>query len=302
MGFIGQIFEGDPEFEGAYTPEEIQQRKDAMQARLAAEAQFGQELAALSGSMPITDVYNRFGQVADQGMEFGPDVAGAKLAQDTAANVAQTGALMGSARGAAANPALLARSVAQQSGSLQQQAAGQAATMRAQQQLEQARLQQALKMDALSRMGALSQGALQAQTQQNQYLTGATAGDLGAALTSKAQADASTSGAAGKRAGLALDFVGGLLKGAGTAATKASTGGMGAYKGGKVPSLMSFLSAEGGKVPGRAVVKGDSPKNDLVPAMLSPGEIVVPRSQANDPKKAAAFAAAVARRGNGKKK
>lgn len=38
----------------------------------------------------------------------------------------------------------------------------------------------------------------------------------------------------------------------------------------------------GGKVPGEAKVAGDSPKNDTVPAKLSPGEIVVPRSATND--------------------
>ncbi len=38
----------------------------------------------------------------------------------------------------------------------------------------------------------------------------------------------------------------------------------------------------GGPVPGKAKVKGDSPKNDTVDAKLSPGEIVVPRSAAND--------------------
>lgn len=39
---------------------------------------------------------------------------------------------------------------------------------------------------------------------------------------------------------------------------------------------------EGGKVPGKAEVQGDSPKNDTVPAILSPGEVVVPRSKVND--------------------
>jgi len=49
---------------------------------------------------------------------------------------------------------------------------------------------------------------------------------------------------------------------------------------------------KGGKVPGKAKVKGDSPKNDVVPTMLSPGEDVIPRSitQApNAPEKAAEF-------------
>lgn len=40
---------------------------------------------------------------------------------------------------------------------------------------------------------------------------------------------------------------------------------------------------QGGRVPGNAMVDGDSNKNDTVPAMLSPGEVVVPRSIANDP-------------------
>jgi hypothetical protein len=38
------------------------------------------------------------------------------------------------------------------------------------------------------------------------------------------------------------------------------------------------LFSKGGVVPGQPVVKGDSPKNDIVPAQLSPGEIVIPRS------------------------
>jgi hypothetical protein len=35
---------------------------------------------------------------------------------------------------------------------------------------------------------------------------------------------------------------------------------------------------KGGVVPGKAKVAGDSPMNDTVPAKLSPGELVVPRS------------------------
>lgn len=38
----------------------------------------------------------------------------------------------------------------------------------------------------------------------------------------------------------------------------------------------------GGHVPGKAKVKGDSPKNDTVDAKLSPGEIVIPRSASSD--------------------
>lgn len=48
-------------------------------------------------------------------------------------------------------------------------------------------------------------------------------------------------------------------------------------------------SAHGGRIPGKSNVNGDSYKNDTVPAMLSPDEIVVPRSKAKDPKKAKSF-------------
>jgi hypothetical protein len=52
----------------------------------------------------------------------------------------------------------------------------------------------------------------------------------------------------------------------------------------------------GGKVPGKAKVDGDSSKNDTVPAMLSPGEIVIPRSKVKDPEKAKAFVEAILRK------
>lgn len=56
---------------------------------------------------------------------------------------------------------------------------------------------------------------------------------------------------------------------------------------------------DGGRVPGRAAVAGDDPRNDTVPAKVSPGEIVLPRSvaQAEDaPDQAAAFVDAIRRK------
>ncbi len=44
----------------------------------------------------------------------------------------------------------------------------------------------------------------------------------------------------------------------------------------KQSPIQDFLN--GGKVTGTAPVEGDSPKNDIVPARLSPGEVVVPRT------------------------
>ena len=80
-------------------------------------------------------------------------------------------------------------------------------------------------------------------------------------------------------------------------------GGLGALamlaaKGGpaKSPVTTSQMASKGVDVPGKAKVKGDSLKNDTVPAMLSPDEIVLPRSvtQAPDaPQRAAQFVQAI---------
>lgn len=70
--------------------------------------------------------------------------------------------------------------------------------------------------------------------------------------------------------------------------------GVGAQLAAKVGKIKNFKP--GGWVPGKASVSGDSAKNDTVPAMVSPGEIVIPRSVVNSKdaaKKAADFVAAV---------
>lgn len=72
-----------------------------------------------------------------------------------------------------------------------------------------------------------------------------------------------------------------------------------ANKGGKVKGnavVGELLASMGKQVPGKAKTKGDNLKNDTVPAMLSPGEVVIPRSIMNSPdapKKAAEFVARV---------
>jgi hypothetical protein len=56
--------------------------------------------------------------------------------------------------------------------------------------------------------------------------------------------------------------------------------------------------SSGGAVPGAPVDPGDSPDNDTVPAWLSPGEVVIPRSVvAQGPDAARDFVAAIQRRG-----
>lgn len=78
-----------------------------------------------------------------------------------------------------------------------------------------------------------------------------------------------------------------LGPGGGGSGDKSSGGGSSAGLGSLVGLLA--LASHGGKIGGKAPVKGDNVKNDIVPAMLSPGEIVIPRSASNDPKLAKEF-------------
>ena len=47
--------------------------------------------------------------------------------------------------------------------------------------------------------------------------------------------------------------------------------------------------AHGGIIPGVAPFEGDTTENDIVPAHLSPGELVIPRSKMSDAESAKAF-------------
>jgi hypothetical protein len=74
-----------------------------------------------------------------------------------------------------------------------------------------------------------------------------------------------------------------------------ATKNMGDYASGIGQGAGSLAAlSSGGRVPGQAVFGGDDPRNDTIAALLSPNEIVVPRTAAKDPDKAAAFARAVA--------
>jgi len=97
----------------------------------------------------------------------------------------------------------------------------------------------------------------------------------------------------------ANDLTGGILGAAGQAGMAAVGGankGGQAVQGGFVGTQGDFTSNQGvmyaeggGVVPGVPTVPGDHPVNDKVPAMLSPGEVVVPVSKADDPEKTAEF-------------
>lgn len=269
---MGGIFGGN-DFRGnrtdfAFEPYQVgQQNAEARQAFYDAAAQKG-------GAQNET----LMAQLAQQAQGLGgPSLAEQQLQQATNRNIRQQGSMLASQRGI--NPALRARLVGNMGAMTGQESAGQAGMLRAQEQnMAQNSLANAIRSQMqygqagsqLANQAALGYGGL--RNQQNQILS---SNDLGAQqLSAGAMSDHGALGSmlGGLGGGIASGLTGGLLSGGGG-------GGGGAS---------SIPSGPGGKMSGAAMamggmVPGDSPQNDVVPAMLSPGEIVLPRSVAQDP-------------------
>lgn len=199
----------------------------------------------------------------------GPSPAQQMLGQALAQNQAQAAGTIGSQRGI--NPGLAARMAVNQQANMGQQAAGQGALLRSQEQLgAQGMLGQALQGQRQQDLGQYGQaGQMYMQGNQLNQMTGA----QNAGLNLGAQQI--NAGITSQNAQNNQGMLGGLIGGAGAVGAAAAMSG-------------------GGSV--------DSPRHDTVPAMLSPGEVVLPVSvaQADDaPDRAAAFVRALHRSSGG---
>lgn len=284
-GFLGTLF-GQNNFNANLAPQQQNNYGDL----ISQSANQSQNIQAQQQSLANALLSQSQGQ--------GPNPAQAALAQATGQNVAAQNALMAGQRGASANPALLARQAAMQGAQTQQNAAGQAATLQAQQQIA---AQQALQQQQAT-MG-----------QQNLGLFGTAAGAQNAQNAGNVENYGMAQGLNQKVSSENTSAGGGILKNvAGNIPVIGKVLGGLFHEGGSVPERTDipdhlnhvarlyhpdFASGAsnftaGGPVPGRASVAGNSARNDTVPALLSPGEAVLPRSvtQAPDaPERAAAF-------------
>lgn len=280
---------------------QAKQAYDQANSGVSQQQQFVNALMAQNGLGNQANVYNQYQGIANG---TGPNPALAQLANTTGQNVAAQAALMAGQRGTGSNAGLLARQIGQQGAGIQQNAAGQAAALQAQQQL-----------NALGAMGNIAgqqvgqqQQGLQGYNQAAQGLQGNVLSGLGQYNNSMVS---NTGGANNANAGMARGAQAGAqndIRGITSALPKiGSTVGafFGLAEGGEVPGPSSQLgqffknkmacggmmtASKGKVVPGKASVKGDSYKNDTVPAMLSPGEVVIPRHvmQSDDPANSAA--------------
>jgi hypothetical protein len=211
----------------------------------------------------------------------GPNLAQQQLQNATNQNIqSQAGAVAG-LRGL--NPAMAARLIANQGAAIQQGAAGQSAELRMQQQLAaQQQLGNVFAQQAAANQGQLGAGTQGLGTQNN------------LALQNQMEPQKLNQNTADENANLKL---GAQKANLGLTDTGAKTAG-GIAEG---IGMIAAAAAHGAKVPGRRAYPGDDPRNDTKPYLLSPGEVVVPASIADDPEAAAAFIAAMKKHRAGRK-
>lgn len=238
---------------------------------------------------------NQLGQIASGN---GPNPALAQLAQTTGQNVQQQGALAAGQRGAGANVGLIARGAADAGVNAQQQAVGQAATLRAQQQLSgisALQQQQGLQQQTASGIVGQQQSGLQNLSSQQ---IGATNAYNQAQLSQQQGVNNVNAGYGQQQAGLVGQLGTGVASGVGSGLSAALGGSSGGSSGSTPYSYSSSVSplqqyqsqyAEGGPVYTNSSnqsgamkenYKGKSRIGSLlmasggkVPAMVSPGEI-----------------------------
>lgn len=311
MSFIGNMFGGGGSAQGP-SQASVDAAGKSVQDQLAQQQAFVQQMQAQGGLQNQSNVFQQQQQLAQQLQQQtlgqGPNPAQAQLAQNTASNTAQQSALAAGQRGSSANAGLTARNAANQGANMQQQATGQAATMQAQQQIA---AQQQLGQQQQNMAGLATNQV--GQLQQGQQMAGNTAiqnqssllGAQSSANQVNAQADA-------QRNSAVMGLIGGVGAAAMTGGASLAPAAAGAAAGagssrGPGPTRQAFANggqvqqerlqtagdasrldngfgkvivkkADGGKVPGKAAVAGDSLKNDKVKALLSPGELIIPRT------------------------
>lgn len=256
MSFIGNMFSGDKgngwQAQGTniLNPSTVDQANQTY-----GQAQTGLEqqqafLQALQGQNGIQNQSNVFNQLQGVANGTGPNPAQAMLNQATGANVANQAALMAGQRGAGSNVGLIARQAAQQGANTQQQAAGQGATMQANQSLNAMnQLGGIAGQQVANQMGATS-GYTQAAQSANANVLNGIGQQNQANVGMQSNINNANAGIAGINAQAQNQLIGkgigGLMNAAG--------GATGLAKGGEVPSATTSKSrfaqylADGGGV------------------------------------------------------
>lgn len=244
----------------------LEQANSNLQTQFGNQSGLLAQLQAQNGLGNQSSVYNQMQGVANG---TGPNPAQAQLAQATQANTANQAALMAGQRGSSQNAGLIARQAAMQGGANQQQSAGQAATLQAQQSL-----------GALSQMGGIAntQAANQiGQTNANQQAAQANQTALlggnaqqnalkGQLITGTAQQQAAVGGGAMSGAGSSLM----AMADGGQVSSNAPAPDASAYKGSS--KFGKYLQSQGDKM---AIQSMDAGSQDLYKGASDLGKGIV---------------------------
>jgi hypothetical protein len=226
---------------------------NAQQQQDAAQKQLGLQQQQVGQAQGTTNSSLNLLQSAAQGNA--PSAAQGILQQGADQAIANQMAMANA--GNMSNQIVRQRAAADQGANIQQQTANQAGMLRAN---EMANARSAFNQGAGQNLGTNV-----AAQQGTQGLLGSLVGTQGNIAVGQLNAE---QGRLNQSAQSRTALIGGALNAAGSAAA-----GM----------------ADGGVVEGKEVVKGDSEKNDIVPTLLSAGEIVIPKSATKDLKSAISF-------------
>lgn len=270
------------------TVDQANQAYGQTQTGLQQQQAFLQALQAQNGIQNQSNVFNQLQGVANG---TGPNPALAQLNNSTGQNVANQAALQAAQRGAGANVGLMARQAAQQGANIQQNAAGQAAALQANQQLGALNQLGGIAGQQVSNQGNAVQGYNAAAQGQQQNLLNGIAQQNNANVSNASQQNSANSAIAQGNQKASNGLVGGLLGGLGTLATGALPGIGNAISGlfsgdkttqggsgGSMGSSPTAFMADGGNVNGPKSRVGQHlsalkmAAGGQVPVMLSPGE------------------------------
>lgn len=216
-----------PDLQNPTTDQQAQDAYTANQQALAQQQSFMTALQGQNGIQNQNQVYNQLQGVANG---TGPNPAAAQLAQATGANVANQAALMAGQRGSSQNAGMIARQAAQVGANTQQQSAGQAASLQAQQSLNAISAQGNIAGQQVSNLQNATAQNTQAQQTEQQNLLNAISGQNAAKVGAATSVNATNASLIGQTMGNQANLIGNLTGGGGAAAAMA--------QGGEVPRKM----------------------------------------------------------------
>ena len=241
-----------------FTNEELDQQYKGVQTGLSQQQDFLRAVQAQNGLANQSSVFNQQQAVANG---TGPNPAQAMLANSTGANVANQAALMAGQRGSGANVGMMARQAANQGAAIQQNAAGQAAALQAQQSLGALNQMGGIATNQANQQGNATNAYTNAALQGQQNMLGAVGAYNNAMVGNQSNLNNVNGAMQGNIASQQGNMLGNVMGAAGSAAQMipsmfsgggSSAAGSTAMAGGAGESILdsgTMLAANGGMVP-----------------------------------------------------